>query len=636
MFGQKEKIMKLKGFILAISASALVLSMSGCQSDLLDTQPTESFSGEAVWKSAVPARAAVSGVYNELYEKFSKNYNGSSVGMPMDAWSSVMEIDKNWINNCFVTTGSCTPSTNKVADVYKYYYTMVYRANDVINNIDKVPDMEDAEKSKLKSECKFLRAWAYMYLNVFWHGVPLYTENVDNDKATKPRASEKEVWDQVLKDLTDCINDHNLPGKYAKGDSQYGHVTKGAAYAYRGQVYQFLGDYSKALADFEAVGKLGYALFTPSNGAKGNDDFFQLFKPANEQCDEMIFTVQCIQTTNMGNPRAINYGNRTTGGSAWNNYIPNPAYVEMFENADGSTFDWEQYCPGWHQMTPQQRVVFFLRNGLVSGKGKWGTTEATSDYKALYENMKEYGADMSKYLDQGNESRICKAYDNRDPRLKQAIITPYSTYNGNEAGVGNHTWTLRWPYILDAGEPYDVRTDTNSKLYYLWRKYVPEYDECTVRWVYDEDIILCRYAEVLLRQAECLNELGRTDEAIEVVNKVRKRAGHVLLNDPAHPATMVKGQEDMRQRIRREFYVELGGEDSMFLNELRWGTWYDRKFRDHSSGQVGDMNSNGMMQVWGETTYKNTSVGEQMKVWPIPAKAREMNKNLTQNPGWDD
>ena len=58
----------------------------------------------------------------------------------------------------------------------------------------------------------------------------------------------------------------------------------------------------------------------------------------------------------------------------------------------------------------------------------------------------------------------------------------------------------------------------------------------------------------------------------------------------------MSGQEDMRQRIRKEFYVELGGEDSMFCNERRWGTWDDRKFKDHSSGQVGELNTNGLMQ----------------------------------------
>ena len=616
-----------KKTIITLTVSVMLCGFSSCESGLLETSPSDSFSSGNVWTSPVLARAAV---------RFSQNYTSGTLGIPSDAWSSVMDIDMNWKNNCFVISGSCTPSTNQITDHYKFYYTIIYRANDVINNIDNVPEMLDSEKSQLKAECKFLRAWSYYYLNVLWRGVPIYTENVATTEATKARSSEADVWNIIISDLTDCINESNLPSKYAKGNSNYGRITKGAAYAFRGQVYQFLGDYSNALGDFESIEGLGYSLYSPSNGSKGNDDFFQLFKPANEQCDEMIFSIQCVETTNMGNPRAINYGNRVTGGSAWNNYLPNPAFVEMYECADGSEFDWEHYCSGWHSMTPKERVAFFLRNGLKSGDGDWGTTEATSNYQALYNNMVAYGADMNKYLDQGNEERVRQAYEDRDPRLMQSIITPYSTYNGNQSGIGNHTWTLRWPYILDAGEPYDIRTDTNSKFYYLWRKYVPEYDECTTRWVYSEDIILCRYAEILLRRAECLNELGRTTEAITYVNMVRQRAAHVLLNDPANPATLVSGVDDMRKRIRKEFYVELGGEDSMFFNELRWDTWYDRKFKDHSSKQVGVLNSNGLMQIWGETTYKHLSVGEQIKIWPIPAKEREMNSSLTQNPGWQD
>ena len=107
---------------------------------------------------------------------------------------------------------------------------------------------------------------------------------------------------KFLSDLTDCINEPNLPGKYAQGNSSYGRITKGAAYAFRGYTYQFMGDYAKALADFEAIEGLGYALYSPSNGVKGNRDFFQLFKPANEQCDEMIFSVQCVETSGMGKP----------------------------------------------------------------------------------------------------------------------------------------------------------------------------------------------------------------------------------------------------------------------------------------------------------------------------------------------
>ena len=460
----------VKNIATVLMGMAMISGFIGCDSDLLDTTPSDSISSSNVWESPVLARAAAMGVYNGLYDKYSKYYDNAR-GIVFDSMSSVMDLDINWRTNCFVTTGSCIPSTNEVSFHYKYYYTIVYRANDVINHIDNVPEMGEEEKAQIKAECKFLRACAYFHLNVLWRGVPIYTENVESTEANKPRSTEEEVWNQIITDLTDCINEPNLPGKYAQGNSSYGHVTKGAAYAFRGQAYQFMGDYAKALADFESIEDLGYALYSPSNGTPGNDDFFQLFKPANEQCDEMIFSVQCVETTGMGNPRAINYGNRVTGGSAWNNYIPNPAFVEMFECADGSEFDWEKYCPGWHSMTPQARVVFFLRDGLQSGNGQWGDTEATSDYQTLYNNMVAYGADMSRYVDQGNEVRIRKAYEDRDPRLMQSIITPYSTYNGNEAGVGNHTWTLRWPYILDAGEPSDIRTDTNSKFYYLWRIY---------------------------------------------------------------------------------------------------------------------------------------------------------------------
>lgn len=214
--------------------SVILGGLAGCKSDLLDTLPSDNFSSSNVWTSPVLARAATMGVYNELYVRFSQNYTSGTIGIPTDAWSSVMDIDMNWKNNCFVISGSCTPSTNQIADHYKFYYTLVYRANDVINNIDNVHEMDDSEKAQLKAECKFLRAWAYYHLNVLWKGVPIYTENVANKDATKARSTESEVWDQIISDLTDCINDPNLPSKYAKGNSSYGRVTKGAAYAFRG------------------------------------------------------------------------------------------------------------------------------------------------------------------------------------------------------------------------------------------------------------------------------------------------------------------------------------------------------------------------------------------------------------------
>ena len=607
---------------------AVLVSVSALSCIPMDFKSTQAIEMVSVWENATLARQAVLGVYNSFYDRHSTTSGEDNWRVQDDAYSSVMDTDKNWYENQHNIYGDAMPSSVTFSSIFKFYYTFIFRANDVISHIDGVPDMEAGEKARLKAEARFLRAYAYYQLNVRWRGVPVYLEYIDDiSKATRARSSELDVWYAIIEDLDACIAEPNLPGKYRAGDVDYGRVTKGAAYAYRGEAYLWLAardaaqassHYTQALSDFEAVESLGYALYT---GA-GANSFKQLFKPANEQCDEIIFSIQCTQQPGMGNPRAVLFGNRVTAvtSGAWNNYLPNPAWVESFEMADGSKFDWEDFCPGWHSMTPVERSVFFLRDNMTA---------------AQRSKMTEYGSDMSRYLTTGNEARIRAAYDNRDPRLEMSVITPYAVYNGGISGVA-YDFTLRWPYVLDAGDPYDIRTDTNSKYYYLWRKYVPEGLENTVRWVYEEDQILCRYAEILLRRAECLNELGRTGEAVTWVNKVRERAGHVLLNTSGFPATTVAGQDDMRERIRNEFYWELGGEFSMYFNELRWGVWYDRKFRDRSSGQWGAIGTNGLMQVWGETTYTWYSLGEYVEVWPIPAKEREMNPNLTQNPGWAD
>ena len=508
--------------------------------------------------------------------------------------------------NC---TGAATPSSGLFSDIYKRFYTFIYRANDVIDNIGQVPDMSTGEKQRAIAECKFLRAFAYMRLNILYKGVPLYMNAITSpENGNKARSSEADVWAAVLQDLTDCVNEPNLPGKYNSGDSNYGRVTKGAAYALRGQVYMWQKNWEAAVDDFNSVADCGFGLYTKA----GATSYKQLLKIANEQCEEMIFSVQCIKQYGYSNTRNITYGNRCTAGSMWNNYLPNPHFVESFETATGEKFNWDNYLPGYSAMKEKERVVFFLRDGLSA---------------AEKERMAAYGADMNKYLDSGNEARIKKAYESRDPRLQMAVITPYAQYNGASSGIA-HTYTLRWPYRgSDSAEPFDIRTDTNDKFYYLWRKFVPEGLEQTERDTYGLDIPLIRYAEVLLLKAEALNEWGSTheSEAIRCVNEVRRRAGHVELNNVTYPATKVNGQSDLRERIRNEYYWEIGGEDSMYFHELRWGTWKDKKF---------DNNRNGLMQMWGETTYTWYWLGDQCWSWPIPAKEMEMNSNLEQNEGW--
>lgn len=583
------KVMTIKN-IFAVSAAAILLT--GCQPDLLETKPYGSVAAGNMWTSENFADKGINAIYSSLRQAYTglQPYEFEALGVAADCRDQDYPLMVNK-----VTTGT---------GVFSSYWTQQYRgisrANDAIAHLGGI-SMDETKKARYMAEAKVLRAYFYSRLNALYKGVPVYLEPIEASECTKGQSSEAEVWAQIVADLTDAINEPNLPAKYSAGAGDYGHVTKGLAYALRGKAYLYTKDYAKAAADFEKVGECGYSLF--QGGYK------QLFKEANEQCDEMIFSVQCIGLDGLGNQLSFRYGTRSSFGSCWNTYLVNTDFVETYENADGSKFNWDDIIPGYNNMDPKARRVYFLRDGLTDAEKK---------------KMADDGADMSKYLDEGNEARIKKAYENRDPRLTASIITPYSVYEGAN-GSDALTVTLRWPYRADINEPHDLRTDTNNRFYYLFRKFVAEGpSEIPNRTYSPIDIPIMRYADVLLNLAECYNELGQTDRAVECVNKVRERAGVALLNSNA--ATAVTGQDNLRERIRNERRWEFNGEGIDFYDEMRWGTWKEACFFPGA----------GLKQVWGETQYSYTWSGDEVYTWPAPLSERQINPNLTLAAGWKD
>ena len=588
---------------------AVALGLGCCAASCvnMDLAPQNQASEGNVWNSATLAEQTVTGVYNVLYE----GYNDGWIAW-FDSWSSMQDLDRNWIGGLDQLFGTNSSSSDRGSERWwKNYYGGILRANDVIANLPAVPGMDPAKASRLVSECRFLRSWWYYRLNVMYGGVPYYTEAIKStDGAKKARSTQDEIWNYLIEDLTTAIEDPNLPDKYDANSADYGHVTKGACYALRGMVYLWQKEWGKAAADFEAVKNCGYALYT---GA-GAESYKQLFKEANERCDEMIFSLQCSAANDFACATQKNghYGNRSmpddgTGtGIGWTNYIVNSTFVDTYENADGSKFDWDDYIPGYNSMTPDERSVYFLRD------------DAKEDELKLFADN---GADMSKYITPGNEARIKAAYEHRDPRLAMSVITPYSTYLGGREGVARE-YTMRTPYRNVFGPEYDLQTDVAQMTYYINRKFVGEgMEELKFRSAVDLPFI--RYAQVLLYWAEALNELGDTPGAVELVNEVRNRAGAQPLNSNA--ATTVAGQDDMRQRIMNEMHWELLGEDVVYFDEIRWRTWKDLKFFKP------DGSANGMCQVWGANTYSYTWGGEDYWLLPIPAREMEMNPNMTQN-----
>lgn len=578
-----------------LAAASLSLACVGCN-DFLDRTPYTEVSSSAAFSSPTMAETVVTGAYANLRAEY-----GNVNGINFDALASVLDPRDNTLADSYAyLLGTAQPSAGMFSNRWKRLYEGINRANDVINHIGSVPGMDEALKARRAAECKFLRAYNYYQLNALWRGVPIYLENLSDAEYTRPRSTEQEVWEQCVADLSDCIDCESIPDRLAASSSDWGRATRAAALALRAKVYMWQRMWDKAEADLRRVGELGHSLF--------RGPYAELFTLDNEHCDEMIFSITMTELSGLGSVMPDIYGNRCTAGYGHGQYFVSPGFVDSFEWADGRPFDWDEVIPGYSELSPGARRVYFLRDNI------------TSEESLIAQNA---GADLSKYLPSGNEARVEAAYAGRDPRLAAIAITPGADYVGGATG-SPLTYRLRYPYRSVNAPSFDILTDQPSAYRYPVRKFVPVGVTIKNTTYSPIDVPVLRYAGVLIDLAECINEQGRVAEAATVLNAVRRRAGVAELNAPGNLHTAVAGADDMRQRIYKERRWELAGECVLYYDELRQGTWKEAKFAP----------GNGMTEIWGECSRPYRWGGEGYDVWPVPRVELEKNPNLTQNPGW--
>lgn len=157
-------------------------------------------------------------------------------------------------------------------------------------------------------------------------------------------------------------------------------------------------------------------------------------------------------------------------------------------------------------------------------------------------------------FDWSNAAMAADPYSKRDPRLAMTIVT-----NNSKFGNPNRTVEI-WQGGRD-GKPIANASKTG---YYL-RKYVQETLDLSKSQTGVHSWIIFRIAELYLNYAEALNEYAPGNPDIKIYyDKVRKRTG---VNMPALSET---GQNQVRERIRRERRIEFAFEDHRFWDVRRW------------------------------------------------------------------
>ena len=382
------------------------------------------------------------------------------------------------------------------------------------------------------------------------------------------------------------IEELDKASEVLKGEiREKGRVTWGACQMLKARIYLNQNNFEKVLET--TTGLLGqYSLNTA-----GTTPYYDLFSGAVEDSPEIIFSI--IRDKSVGSIKTGHTGNEAfllkgmSGGDAFRAITPTGSLVDSYPMADG---------------------------------------------RLIHENGSIY--------DPKNP------YANRDPRLAQSIVYPTGQIRYLDGTTKKIEETLYDPEddSTIAGQQYSATEPSPTG--YMWNKYVDwsvygmtEIKDCT------NDIIIMRYADVLLMHAEALAEtkgIGAKNEVIDLIDQLRERCKGGLVHRDNYSS-----KDDLISLVRNERRIELANEGLRYYDILRWKI-AEKVTVIESQGLKGELYGafmrldglgkddrtvlvDGVPRRYVETRYFESN---KHYFWPIPQKECELNTNLDQNPGW--
>ncbi len=184
-------------------AGAFVGGLSSC-SDFLEEQDPSNLQPDSYYTIPDHAESALAAVYADT--RFIGNDGGifSSTWQLLEAptGTSTTETAQNSdLNNLYglIYDGR----TQHLINYWNGLYRVVSNANLVLEKVPGISPMDEAQKTKVLGEARFLRAWAYFYLVRLWGDVPLVTlpQTAASEDFRPAPASKDAVYALIVEDL---------------------------------------------------------------------------------------------------------------------------------------------------------------------------------------------------------------------------------------------------------------------------------------------------------------------------------------------------------------------------------------------------------------------------------------------------
>ncbi|MCR5002932.1 MAG: RagB/SusD family nutrient uptake outer membrane protein [Bacteroidales bacterium] len=350
-----------------LSISALILAGASCVP--LDTAPYDRESDITFWETDPDAAlSALNTCYVSLTDMYGLVY---SDGMTDNAY--VKGGQTKAIGN-----GTYGTSEGYIYSFWGGHYSGIRDCNELLTNIDRVPELSDELKARYIAEARTLRAWHYYDLYTRFGDVPYVTTLISiAESRSLERTPRAAVVANVIDELNAVIDSKALPSSYSGNDR--GRVTQWAAMAILAKVYLFEGDYENvAKVTDRIMNQSGISLFSSYSG---------LFEIGNEYCPEIMLSAQYTPVLREHN---IMYNLIPPSMGGYSNIAPLKSLVDSYIMLNGlaitdSASNYDESNP-WNNRDPRLAATimypgnsYTLANGssqepLWDGKDKYNTT----------------------------------------------------------------------------------------------------------------------------------------------------------------------------------------------------------------------------------------------------------------------
>nr|WP_320057565.1 RagB/SusD family nutrient uptake outer membrane protein [uncultured Bacteroides sp.] len=243
---------KIRNSILSL---AIALTCASCGDGFLGTSPSDKFADSNVFTTIEAAQLVLTGTYDWFTNGWLANNTNQYIFFYPDIAGDDALVNPVNNYNRFVAPYqyNVIASNTYVRDPWKNCYSLIDNANAILDNINSLA--ESSERNRVEGEALALRTYAYHFLvRAYAKPVNKYPDSagvilrLSSSTKDLPRATVKEVYDQMVKDMErSCIllTDNSSSSKAYIGEN--------AAHGILARLYLDLGDETNGILHAKAA-----------------------------------------------------------------------------------------------------------------------------------------------------------------------------------------------------------------------------------------------------------------------------------------------------------------------------------------------------------------------------------------------